>query len=64
MGGCWHLAALPFGDMTHEESMRSLQLFIDEVMPAVHSVGSSSASAPETAIPYFTRPRSGCNTQN
>ena len=34
------VTALPFGDMTHQEAMRSLQLLIDEVIPAVRSVGS------------------------
>ncbi len=33
------VTALPFGDMTHEEAMRSLRLFIDEVMPGVRGVG-------------------------
>jgi hypothetical protein len=32
------VTAFPFGDMTHEEGMRSLQLFINEVIPAVRSI--------------------------
>ena len=32
------MTAFPFGDMTHEEAIRSLRLFIDEVMPAVRSI--------------------------
>jgi alkanesulfonate monooxygenase SsuD/methylene tetrahydromethanopterin reductase-like flavin-dependent oxidoreductase (luciferase family) len=45
------VTAFPFGDMTHEEAMRSLRLFIDEVMPAVRSVGNVSASVLETVTP-------------
>ena len=33
------VTAFPFGDMTHEEGMRSLHLFIDEVIPVVRSIG-------------------------
>jgi alkanesulfonate monooxygenase SsuD/methylene tetrahydromethanopterin reductase-like flavin-dependent oxidoreductase (luciferase family) len=32
------VTAFPFGDMTHEEGMRSLRLFIDEVIPAVRTI--------------------------
>ena len=45
------VTAFPFGDMTHEEAMRSLRLFIAEVMPAVRSVGRVRASALETVTP-------------
>jgi hypothetical protein len=45
------VTAFPFGDMTHEEAMRSLRLFIDEVMPAVRSAGRVSASVFETVTP-------------
>jgi hypothetical protein len=45
------VTAFPFGDMTHEEAMRSLRLFIDEVMPAMRSVGRVSASVLETVTP-------------
>jgi len=36
------MTALPFGDMTHGEAMRSLRLFIDEVMPAVRGIAGAS----------------------
>src|SRR5262249_46098552 len=35
------VTAFPFGDMTHEEGMRSLRLFIDEVIPAVRNIDGS-----------------------
>ena len=38
------VVGLPFGDMTHDEAMRSLQLFIGEVIPAVRNVTKETAS--------------------
>ena len=38
------VVGLPFGDMTHDEAMRALRLFIGEVIPAVRNVTMETAS--------------------
>lgn len=42
------MLAFPYGDMTHEEAMRSLRLFTDEVMPALR-VGDAEKSSQESS---------------
>jgi alkanesulfonate monooxygenase SsuD/methylene tetrahydromethanopterin reductase-like flavin-dependent oxidoreductase (luciferase family) len=37
------MVGLPYGDMTHEEAMRSLRLFIDDVMPALRAVDAKAS---------------------
>jgi alkanesulfonate monooxygenase SsuD/methylene tetrahydromethanopterin reductase-like flavin-dependent oxidoreductase (luciferase family) len=41
------VTAFPFGDMMREEGMRSLRLFIDEVIPAVRSLEGERTKEPK-----------------
>jgi len=41
----YYVSAFSWGDLTHQESSKSLRLFAEEVMPAVEGVGAKSREA-------------------
>ncbi len=49
---------LAFGSLTHEQQMRSLELFRTEIMPGLRGLNDDAATPALAAASYGRRPRS------